>query len=110
MKRELRPFWRDSTPEQALAAPDLIARHLEIVRQHAGYLARQYPREDVEPRIVYALYKAAYSFRPGTSSFKHWLHVKIAGELTGLKWLQDRKQRYGIHLETLHSGHMGVLL
>jgi hypothetical protein len=101
MNRTLRAFWRDSTPEQALAAPILIMRWIDAVQRRAHYLRRKFPSEDVEGRVMYALYKCAYSYRPDRGNFMTWLNIKIAGELCGLRRKQVREEIRGIHFERL---------
>jgi hypothetical protein len=101
MDHKLRPFWQDSTPEQAFAAPDLISLWLPSVLRRALSLQRCYPSEDVETRLVYGLFKAAYSYRPERCSFTHWLYIKTSGELAGLKKAIQRRERHGIYFQTL---------
>ena len=103
--RPLESFWDKCTQAQAQAAPGLIARYLPAARRQAQYLSRRYPREDVEPRVMYALYKAAYSFVPGRAGFVPWLNSKIRGETSMLRKRAAHKQEYGIIIETFRAVH-----
>jgi hypothetical protein len=49
---------------------------------------------------MYALYKAAYTFRPGPAGFIPWLNSKILGETSMLRCRRAYAVRYGIRLST----------
>ena len=47
---------------------------------------------------MFALYKAAYSWRPGTAGFIPWLNTKIRGELSMLRERAAYKSKHRIRL------------
>lgn len=49
------------------------------------YWQRRYPREDIEPAIMGALYRAAYSYRPGIGTFYHWFIWKAKGAISAIR-------------------------
>jgi len=99
--RRLEPFWSTASLEQQDRAPDLIARHFAATAAHSRHLQSRYPREDVEPRVMYALYKAAYTYQPGHAGFVHWLKIKILGETSMLRTRQAYRDRHGIRIANL---------
>ncbi len=95
------PFWETASSEQRDQAAELIARHFAATAAYARYLQLRYPREDVEPRVMYALFKAAYTYRPGSAGFLHWLHIKILGETSVLRTRQAYRDKHGIRIANL---------
>lgn len=99
--RPLERFWEQCTPQQAADAPGLIARYMGAAQRQARFLSCRYPREDVEPRVMYALYKTAYTYRPGKAGFIPWLNSKIRGETSMLRVRAAYKEKYRIKIERL---------
>ncbi len=99
--RALAPFWERSSTAQRALAPILIDRHLAATLAHARHLQERYPREDVESRVIYALYKAAYTYQPGTSGFVRWLNFKILGETSVLRKRQAYRDRHSIRIASI---------
>jgi hypothetical protein len=67
------------------AAAPLIASHLAAARRQARWYEARYPGHDVEPRVMQALYLAAYSYTPGKNTFYRWFKSKLRGQIAGLR-------------------------
>ena len=101
VNRNLKDFWTGATPEQAAQAPGLIARYMKSAERRSKWLSFQYNQLDAESCVMYALYKAAYTFRPGKASFLSWLNKKIFGETGKLRRQLARKSKQGIKFQPL---------
>lgn len=95
------PFWDKCTEEQYKAACDLIERYREAAVRHTRKIQRRYPGEDVEPRVMMGLYKAAFSFDSGKACFLTWLEQKILGECSMLRSRFAYKEKHHIVLKYL---------
>ena len=94
-------FWERARPDQLARASGLIAEHLTQARDYARWISHRYPGEDVEPRIMMGLYKAAYSWNPGTAKFYWWFKRKARGELWMLTKRRNTRDEQGIHIHRL---------
>ena|SRR5271166_1273468 len=99
----LLPFWLESTPEQVAAAPDLIVTYMRSAMRYVQLASQLYPHEDVEPRVMYGLYKAAYTYKPGKAGFINWLRTKVRGEMSMIRQKHRRQVYNGVHLESLNT-------
>lgn len=81
----------DSLISDDPAAISLIESHLEAAKRQADYWQRLYPREDIEPIVMQALYVAAFTFKPGKGSFYFWFRWKLRGALSTV---QRRAKRF----------------
>jgi len=77
---------------------DLIGAHLGSVRRHVPRLEARFPRHDVEPLAMQALYIAAFTYRPGPQSFHSWLRWKVRGSTAGLRSIERRRAARGIRI------------
>lgn len=85
------PRLSDLMREDNPAAAALIASHLEAAVRQAAYWQARFPDEDVEPRIMQALYLAAYTFKPGKGTFYFWFRHKIRGQMSNLEAARRRR-------------------
>lgn len=97
--RPLEKFWETCSPEQKAAAPGLISRYMRAAQLRANCLSWRFPPgDDVEPRVMYALYKAAYTYVPGKATFATWLQQKVRGETSMLCRRAGYRERYHIRV------------
>ena len=90
-------FWDRATPVQKAAAPGLIEKHLAWAAKEARFRQVSFLGEDVERRIMTAVYKAAYSYQPGRGSFRLWLEWQIRGETSDLRRRRRYHESIGVH-------------
>jgi hypothetical protein len=69
----------------------LISSHMAAAQRQIDYLHRRYPREDVEPTVMQALYLAAFTHRAGGKSFYSWFKIKLFGQTS--RFRQAAKHR-----------------
>lgn len=72
------------------AAEKLVADYLAAVIRAASAWQSVYPHEDIEYIFVGALYRAAWTWRPGKASFWRWWNLKARGALATLRRRRDR--------------------
>lgn len=70
-----------------------VADYLDAVIRASAAWQPTYPHEDIEYLFVGALYRAAWTYRPGPASFWRWWNRKAQGSLTGLNRRARRWER-----------------
>lgn len=77
------------------AAEKLVTDYLDAVVKASDYWQPRYPHDDMEFVFVGALYRAAWTYRPGKVPFWYWWNRKAKGALSRFR---RRAQAYELGL------------
>lgn len=97
-------FWLGDDANPDSYAAELIDAHLHAAPRIVAFHTSRHPREDVEAIVMMALYRAAYSFRPGPGTFYWWWKWMIQD---GLSHILRREQRHRDGLFDTHHPKPG---
>jgi hypothetical protein len=89
-------FWEKATEEQLTQAEFFIKEFSQHADVQTRRLQEKYPGEDIEPRIMMALYKAAYTWKEGSSGFYCWFQRQIWHEMSVIRHRRKHRRVHGI--------------
>lgn len=75
------------------APANLIREYLPTVARSVNFWQRKFPSDDMEVVLMTALYRAAYTWRPGPAGFFHWYIICLRSGIATVRRKYQRRAR-----------------